>query len=212
MSSARDWAKHRGMPLCSRGCGKPCRFPARIASPSHGGELHYLARGARYRPPGSVIQEVIRSGATTITGALTAQLASSESRPAAVTSESRPIRLHTLSRQAVRGPVQSLKAARGIHALVPREFAERQLVRPRLWAWMPRSCRWSSLPHSQWAGTGRLVPETVAIQQASGACCGWGCRACYPAGSRPGGIHGWPWNRARRASSLLMSHLMAVDR
>jgi hypothetical protein len=97
--------------------------------------------------------------ASRITGAPTAQLASSESRAAAVTSESRPFRLHTLSRQAVRGPVQSLKAARGIHALVPREFAERQIVRPRLWAWMPRSCRWSSLPLSQWAGTGQLVPE-----------------------------------------------------
>jgi len=63
------------------------------------------------------------------------------------------------------------------------------------------------------AGTTCTITEIfVAIQQASGACCGWGCRACYPAGSRPGGIHGWPWNRARRASSLLMSHLMAVDR
>jgi len=111
------------------------------------------------RLPHPAVSRRVPPGASRITGALTAQLASSESRPAAVTSESRPIRLHTLSRQAVRGPVQSLKAARGIHALVPREFAERQLVCPRLWAWMPRSCRWSSLSLSQWAGTGRLVPE-----------------------------------------------------
>jgi hypothetical protein len=34
-------------------------------------------------------------------------------------------------------------------------------VFPRLWAWMPRSCRWSSLSLSQWPPeTGGLVPET----------------------------------------------------
>src|SRR5690242_5781362 len=38
-------------------------------------------------------------------------------RAAAVASESRPFRLHTLSRQAVRGPVQSLKVARGFMPL-----------------------------------------------------------------------------------------------
>jgi hypothetical protein len=52
-----------------------------------------------------------------ITGASAAQLASSESRAAAVTSESRPFRMHTLSRPAVRGPVQSLKVARGFMPL-----------------------------------------------------------------------------------------------
>ena len=34
----------------------------------------------------------------------------------------------------------------------------------------------------------------------------------YPVGSRSAGSHGWPLNRLRRASSLLMPHFAAVDR
>jgi hypothetical protein len=39
-----------------------------------------------------------------------------------------------------------------------------------------------------------------------------GVRAGYWLGSRAAGSQGLPLNRARRASSLLMSHLAAVDR
>src|ERR1019366_1634815 len=55
-------------------------------------------------------------------------------------------------------------------------------------------------------------PATVAIQQVSTACCDVGVLRAYPVGSRPGGSHAWPLNRSRRASSLLMPHLAAVDR
>jgi hypothetical protein len=74
-----------------------------------------------------------------------AQLASSESRPAAVTSESHPFRIHNLSRQAVRGPVQSLKVARGLMPL--------SLVSS------PRDSTRHGRPGSSGVGTGRLVPE-----------------------------------------------------
>jgi hypothetical protein len=46
--------------------------------------------------------------------------------------------------------------------------------------------------------------RSVAIQQASEACCGTGEGRCYPvAGSSPGGIQGWPLNRPGSFTSVI---------
>ena len=92
----------------------------RPLTPCHLGKRHAASPPRTPQPPRlphPAVSRRVPLGRSRITGASAAQLASSELRPAAVTSESRPFRIHTLSRQAVRGPVQSLKVARGFMPL-----------------------------------------------------------------------------------------------
>jgi len=59
---------------------------------------------------------------------------------------------------------------------------------------------------------GLAALERSCSASVSGLAAAWVVMACYPEGLRPGGIQAWPLNRSRRAASLLMPHLAAVDR